>query len=184
MQIRDLKKGDYVLTKQLGTPVKSKLLESPRQGKGIKKVILVFTYAEDMGLFNEHGSIPITDILKVKKDNNWINVEVQDISITDIDRHNNESMLGIYYVSHETFINKENKMIKLYNMFLKNIVITERVKQGLEDGTITDEEVYNVIKQKNLIEYVDILEEDLDAQPEDIDITLNSIDDMRRKRGF
>ena len=75
-------------------------------------------------------------------------------------------------------------MIKLYNMFLKNIVITERVKQGLEEGTITDEEVYNVIKQKNLIEYVDILEEDLDAQPEDIDITLNSIDDMRRKRGF
>jgi len=45
-------------------------------GKGIKKVILVFTYAEDIGLFNEHGSIPITDILKVKKDNNWINVEV------------------------------------------------------------------------------------------------------------
>ena len=76
MQIRDLKICDYILTNQLGTPVKSKLLESPRQGKGIKKVILVFTYAEDIGLFNEHGSIPITDILKVKKDNNWINVEV------------------------------------------------------------------------------------------------------------
>ena len=76
MNIKDLKKGDYVLTKQLGTPVKSKLLESPIQGKGIKKVILVFTYAEDIGFYNEHGSIPITDILKVKKDNNWINVEV------------------------------------------------------------------------------------------------------------
>ena len=76
MNIKDLKKGDYVLTKQLGTPVKNKLLESPIQGKGIKKVILVFTYAEDIGFYNEHGSIPITDILKVKRDNNWINVKV------------------------------------------------------------------------------------------------------------
>ena len=45
-------------------------------GKGIKKVILVFTYAESIGLFNEAGSIPITDILKVKKENNWIDVKV------------------------------------------------------------------------------------------------------------
>ena len=97
MNIKDLKKGDYVLTKQLGTPVKSKLLESPIQGKGIKKVILVFTYAEDIGLFNEHGSILITDILKVKKDNNWINVEVQDIPIVDIGRHNNNNLIMFKY---------------------------------------------------------------------------------------
>ena len=76
MQIKDLKKGDYVLTKQLGVPVKSKLLESPKQGRGVKKVILVYTYGEDIGMFNEHGSIYITDILKVKKDSNWENVEV------------------------------------------------------------------------------------------------------------
>ena len=76
MQIRDLKKVDYGLTNQLGIPVKSKLLDSPKQGKGIKKVILVFTYAEDIGFYDEHGSIPITDILKVKRDNNWINVKV------------------------------------------------------------------------------------------------------------
>ena len=93
MQLKDLKKGDYVLTKQLGIPVKSKLLESPRQGKGVKKVILVFTYAEDIGFYNEHGSIPVTDILKVKKDNNWINVEVQENPIADIDRHNNYNKL-------------------------------------------------------------------------------------------
>ena len=29
-----------------------------------------------VGMFNEHGSIPITDILKVKRNNNWINVQV------------------------------------------------------------------------------------------------------------
>ena len=154
MQIRDLKKGDYVLTKQLGMPVKSKLLESPIQGK------------------------------KVKKDNNWINVEVQDIPIVNIDRHNNQNMIGVCNVSHETFINKENKMVKLYNMVFKSIVITERVKEGLENGTITDEEVYTVIEQKKLTQYVDIAEAYGDTQAEDIDITLNSIEDMREKRGF
>jgi len=93
-------------------------------------------------------------------------------------------MLSIYYVSRETFINKENKMVKLYNMVFKSIVITERVKEGLENGTITDEEVYTVIEQKKLIEYIDVKEDDLDTQAEDIDITLNSIEDMREKRGF
>ena len=97
MNIKDLKKGDYVLTKQLGTPVKSKLLESPIQGKGIKKVILLFTYAEDIGFYNEHGSIPITDILKVKRDNNWINVKEQDIIIINIGRHNNNNLIMFKY---------------------------------------------------------------------------------------
>ena len=75
-------------------------------------------------------------------------------------------------------------MVKLYNMVFKSIVITERVKAGLESGTITDEEVYTVIEQKKLIEYIDVKEDDLDTQAEDIDITLNSIEDMRAKRGF
>ena len=75
-------------------------------------------------------------------------------------------------------------MVKLYNMIFKSIVITERVKAGLESGTITDEEIYTVIEQKKLIEYIDVKEDDLDTQAEDIDITLNSIEDMRAKRGF
>ena len=75
-------------------------------------------------------------------------------------------------------------MVKLYNMIFKSIVITERVKEGLESGTITDEEVYTVIEQKKLTQYVDIAEDYGDTQAEDIDITLNSIEDMRAKRGF
>mgnify|MGYP001107598760 len=76
MNIRELKKDDVILSKQLGVPIKGKLLESPLQGKGVKKTILIFAYGEDIGMFNEHGSIYITDILKVKRDNNWINVQV------------------------------------------------------------------------------------------------------------
>ena len=75
-------------------------------------------------------------------------------------------------------------MVKLYNMVFKSIVITERVKEGLEDGTIADNEVYTVIEQKKLTQYVDIAEDDMDTQPEDIDVTVNSIEDMRAKRGF
>ena len=75
-------------------------------------------------------------------------------------------------------------MVKLYNMVFKSIVITERVKEGLEDGTIADHEVYTVIEQKKLTQYVDIAEDDMDTQPEDIDVTVNSIEDMRAKRGF
>jgi hypothetical protein len=76
MNIRELKKDDVILSKQLGVPIKGKLLESPLQGRGVKKTILIFAYGEDIGMFNEHGSIYITDILKVKRDNNWINVQV------------------------------------------------------------------------------------------------------------
>ena len=74
MQIKDLKKNDIILSKQLGTPIRGRLLESPIQGKGIKKVILIYAYGEDIGMFNEHGSIPISDIVAVKKNDTWINI--------------------------------------------------------------------------------------------------------------
>ena len=67
----DLKKGDKILTKQLGQPVSGKLLESPKQGKGLKNIVLIFTNASEVGLFDEHGSVYARDILKVKRDDNW-----------------------------------------------------------------------------------------------------------------
>ena len=74
MQINDLKKNDIILSKQLGTPIRGRLLESPIQGKGIKKVITIYTYGEEVGMFNEHGSIPITDIVAVYREKGWINI--------------------------------------------------------------------------------------------------------------
>tara|TARA_R100001015_G_C4619448_1_gene176172 strand:- start:460 stop:747 length:288 start_codon:yes stop_codon:yes gene_type:complete len=67
----DLKKGDKILTKQLGQPVSGKLLESPKQGKGLKKIVLIFSNAKEIGLFSESGSVYAKDILKVKRDDNW-----------------------------------------------------------------------------------------------------------------
>ena len=72
IKYKDLKKGDKILTKQLGTPVSGELLESPKQGKGLKNIILIFSNAAEIGLFSEAGSVYARDILKVKRNNNWM----------------------------------------------------------------------------------------------------------------
>lgn len=74
IKYKDLKKGDKILTKQLGTPVSGELLESPKQGKGLKNIILIFSNAAEIGLFSEAGSVYARDILKVKRNNNWMEV--------------------------------------------------------------------------------------------------------------
>ena len=71
MKYKDLVKGDKILTKQLGTPVSGELLESPRQGRGLKNIILIFSNAKEIGLDSEAGSVYARDIIKVKRDNNW-----------------------------------------------------------------------------------------------------------------
>ena len=71
MEYKNLKRGDKILTKQLGTPISGRLLESPKQGKGLKNIVLIFTNASEVGLFDEHGSVYARDILKVKRDDNW-----------------------------------------------------------------------------------------------------------------
>ena len=71
IKYKDLIKGDKILTKQLGTPVSGELLESVKQGRGLKNIVLIFSNAAEIGLFNEAGSVYARDILKVKRDNNW-----------------------------------------------------------------------------------------------------------------
>jgi aconitase B len=74
MEYKFLKKGDKILTKQLGQPVSGQLLESPKQGKGLKKIVLIFTNASEVGLFDESGTVYARDILKVFRDDNWHDV--------------------------------------------------------------------------------------------------------------
>ena len=40
---KDLKKKDQVKTTQLGQPITGKLLESPKQGRGLKRAILILS---------------------------------------------------------------------------------------------------------------------------------------------
>jgi hypothetical protein len=61
----ELKKGDtYIIDNGLGAPVKAKLLESPRQGKGWKQVVLMHVYGSTIGFFDEAGGVYVKDIVE------------------------------------------------------------------------------------------------------------------------
>ena len=77
IKYKDLKKNDWLRTTQLGMPVTGKLLESPKQGRGLKKTILIFTQGKEIGMFNEAGSVHAHQVTEVKRDGAWQDVTEQ-----------------------------------------------------------------------------------------------------------
>ena len=73
MDIKDIKKGDKILHSHLGTqpPVSGIVMESPKQGRGVRSTILVDVKGSEVGLFDEVGSIYTRQIMKVFRDDNW-----------------------------------------------------------------------------------------------------------------
>ena len=74
---KDLKKNDEVKTTQLGPPVTGKLLESPLQGRGVKRTILIMSNGSEVGAFNDHGSVYAHEVKKVKREGIWQQVTDQ-----------------------------------------------------------------------------------------------------------
>lgn len=74
---KDLKKNDEVRTTQLGAPVTGQLLESPVQGNGVKRAILIMSNGSEVGLFDDHGSVYAHDVVEVKRDGAWQQVTDQ-----------------------------------------------------------------------------------------------------------
>ena len=66
-----LKKNDRIKSNQLGTPITGKLLESPKQGKGLKKVLLIWSNGEEIGMFSEAGSVYANQVIAVERDGQW-----------------------------------------------------------------------------------------------------------------
>lgn len=64
----NIRKGTKLITNQLGTPTRATAMESIRQGRGFKNVLLVDVKGSDIGLFDEVGSIYVTDIVEVLDD--------------------------------------------------------------------------------------------------------------------
>jgi len=66
-----------ILHSDLGTqpPVSGVVMESPKQGRGVRSTILVDVKGSEIGLFDEVGSIYTREILKVFRDDNWLPVE-------------------------------------------------------------------------------------------------------------
>ena len=77
IKYKDLKKNDEVRTTQLGPPVSGKLLESPVQGKGVKRAVLIMSNGSEVGLFNDHGSVYAHEVKEVKRDGSWQQVTDQ-----------------------------------------------------------------------------------------------------------
>ena len=77
MNIKEIKKGDKILHSHLGTqpPVSGIVMESPKQGRGIRKTILVDVKGSEIGFYDEIGSIYTNQILKVFREQNWLPVE-------------------------------------------------------------------------------------------------------------
>ena len=62
-----IKKGTKLITNQLGVPTRATAMESIKQGRGLKNILLVDVKGSDVGLFDEIGSIYVSDILEVVK---------------------------------------------------------------------------------------------------------------------
>jgi len=77
IKYKDLKKNDEVKTTQLGTPVSGKLLESPTQGRGLKRTILIYSNGTEINLFDDTGSVYAEDVAQVKRDGTWQQVTDQ-----------------------------------------------------------------------------------------------------------
>ncbi len=63
--LENIKKGTKLITKQLGVPTSATAMESIKQGRGLKKVLLVDVKGSDIGMFDEMGSIYVDDIIEV-----------------------------------------------------------------------------------------------------------------------
>ena len=72
----ELKKGDKLKTNQLGLETSAVLLESPKQGRGLKSTLLVDVKGSEIGLFDEAGSVYMNQVKKVLRDNTWMEVVV------------------------------------------------------------------------------------------------------------
>ena len=63
--LKTIKKGTKLITKQLGVPTNAVAMESIKQGRGFKKVLLVDVKGSEIGMFDEIGSIYVDDIVEV-----------------------------------------------------------------------------------------------------------------------
>ena len=73
IHFKDLKKGQEIKSSQLHPIIlcSGKLLESPKQGKGLKKTILIDAKGSELGLFDEAGSVYSYQIKLAKVDGTW-----------------------------------------------------------------------------------------------------------------
>tara|TARA_R110000868_G_C10446861_1_gene725965 strand:- start:288 stop:536 length:249 start_codon:yes stop_codon:yes gene_type:complete len=73
IHFKDLKKGQEIKSDQLHPFIlcSGKLLESPKQGRGLKKTVLIDAKGSELGFFDEAGSVYSSQIKLAKVNGNW-----------------------------------------------------------------------------------------------------------------
>jgi len=63
VDVSSLVKGKWYVIDLMGYDVRAKLLDSPKQGRGYKKVVMMDVRGSDIGMFDEMGSVYVSDII-------------------------------------------------------------------------------------------------------------------------
>jgi len=82
VKFSELKKGDKIMHSHLGTSpaVSGIVMESPKQGRGVKSTILVKVMGSEVGMFDEIGSIYSNEVMEVERDGSWIPVDQKELN--------------------------------------------------------------------------------------------------------
>ena len=82
IKFSELKKGDKIMHSHMGTSpaVSGYILESPKQGRGVKSTILVDVKGSEVGMFDEIGSIYSNQIMEVERDGTWVRVDQKELN--------------------------------------------------------------------------------------------------------
>ena len=63
IDVTTLKKDEWYIIDMMGYSVRAKLMSSPKQGKGWKKTVMMDVRGSDVGMFDEMGSVYVSDIV-------------------------------------------------------------------------------------------------------------------------
>ena len=63
IQVSSLVQDNWYMIDLMGMTVRARLMESPKQGRGYKSVVMMDVRGSDVGMFDEMGSVYVTDIL-------------------------------------------------------------------------------------------------------------------------
>jgi len=82
VKFSELKKGDKIMHSHMGTSpaVSGIVMESPKQGRGVKKTILVDVKGSEVGMFDEIGSIYSNEVMEVERDGAWLKVDQKELN--------------------------------------------------------------------------------------------------------
>ena len=64
MKASELIKDKWYIINNFGYDIRAKLIESPKQGRGYKAVVLMDVRGTDAGFFDEMGGVYVSDIKK------------------------------------------------------------------------------------------------------------------------